>query len=117
MVLHLPGQKDFEVINKRTGHIDIVPTILHDFLGYQNNILDYSSGKSLLDKSIGEDGFILTSYKDKAYLIGNNVYSKGLFVRSYDVNDFNKINTTYNYKSLQLLRKQENVFFKKINPL
>jgi membrane-anchored protein YejM (alkaline phosphatase superfamily) len=112
LIVHLPNQQNGRIIKRLTSHIDIVPTILNDYLYCQNPINTYSSGKSLLD-SISTRGLIMTSYKDKAYLIDNEIYSTGLFVKSYAVDDVKKINKEYNYKALNELRREENHFLQK----
>ncbi len=112
LIVHLPNQQNGRIIKRLTSHIDIVPTILNDYLYCQNPINTYSSGKSLLD-SISTRGLIMTSYKDKAYLIDNEIYSTGLFVKSYSVDDVKNINKDYNYKALNELRREENHFLQK----
>lgn len=95
-----------------TGHIDIVPTILKDYLGCQNPVSDFSSGinfKALQDQS---RSFIQTSYKDKAYLIDSIVYSTGLMVKSYRIDDIKQSNKVYDIKRINTLRKEESRFLK-----
>lgn len=91
LMVHLPYQKAAKQINQSTNHMDIVPSILKQYLGVSNPVLDFSSGKNIFD-SIPGRGFILTSYKDKAYIINDTVYATGLFVKSYLFDDINKVN-------------------------
>jgi membrane-anchored protein YejM (alkaline phosphatase superfamily) len=112
LIVRAPYQNISKVIRRRTAHIDIVPTILNDYLGCKNPLSDYASGKSLLD-SLPQSSFIMTSYKDKAYLIDEQVYATGLFVKSYSVGNIKQENKNYNYKALNDLRKEENHFLRK----
>ena len=103
----LPAAYDFP-----TGHIDIVPTLLKDYLGCRNPVSDFSSGINLEAVKKNSRSFIQTSYKDKAYLIDSIVYSTGLMVKSYYVDDIKKKNTSYDIKRINALRKEESRFLK-----
>lgn len=48
LILHIPGQKPHQYAY-RTTHYDIVPTMMHDYLGVTNPISDYSVGHLLSD--------------------------------------------------------------------
>lgn len=112
LIVHLPQQENGKTLTHVTSHIDIVPTIFNDYLSCNNPINTYSSGKSLLD-TIASHGLIMTSYKDKGYLINRKIYSTGLFVKSYSVDDINQVNKQYDYKALNELRREENHFLQK----
>jgi len=111
LLVHLPGKQKDTTINRMTTHVDIVPSILQAYLGVANPLVDYTSGKNLLD-TVSHIGLIQTSYKDKSYLIHDKVYQTGLFVKSYDVNDIQKINKKYDYKAINKLRQEEYRFLK-----
>ncbi|MFI5399556.1 MAG: DUF3413 domain-containing protein [SAR324 cluster bacterium] len=49
-VVRWPGRKP-QVFTHRTGHVDLVPTLMHDVLGCSNPPQDYSNGRNLLDTS------------------------------------------------------------------
>ncbi len=112
LIVHLPYQPVKGVVKRMTGHIDLVPTILKHYLGLLNPLSDYTSGQDFLD-TVPHKGLILTSYKDKAYIIGNKVYQTGLFVKSYHINDITIENKQYNYKAITDLRQEETRFLKK----
>ncbi len=111
LLIHLPFHQVEAEINRMTGHIDVVPTILKHYLGVNNALPDYTSGRDLLD-SIPHIGLILTSYKDKAYITRQHVYQTGLFVKSYDIGNISRLNQQYNYKALNFLRQEETHFLK-----
>jgi membrane-anchored protein YejM (alkaline phosphatase superfamily) len=49
LLVHRPGQDSASVFTHRTTHYDFVPTLMHDYLGVQNPISDYSAGHLLSD--------------------------------------------------------------------
>ena len=49
LLVHTPGQDSAAVYRHRTTHYDFVPTLMHDYLGVQNPISDYASGRLLSD--------------------------------------------------------------------
>ena len=49
--MHEPGPSRAEVHQYRTTHYDFVPTLMHDYLGVQNPISDYTVGRQLSDES------------------------------------------------------------------
>lgn len=93
--------------NGLTAHVDIVPTVMKNVLNCSNPIGDYSTGEDLLNLSEQRAGIISASYKDKAYLIGDTVYSTGLTTSSYKVKDMKQVNENYDYSGLNKLKKQE----------
>ncbi len=99
-----------------TGHIDVLPTILKDYLGCKNPVSDFSSGLNFnapaWQSKDSVRGLIQTSYKDKAYLIDSIIYATGLRVQSYRVDDIKAINKKYDYKRINWLRKEEVHFLK-----
>jgi len=95
-----------------TAHIDIVPSLLKDYLACENAVEDFSSGINFKALQAHNRGFIQTSYKDKAYVIDSIVYSTGLLVKSYRIDDIKKTNKVYNVKRINILRKEETHFLK-----
>jgi len=51
LLMHEPGPSRAEVHQYRTTHYDFVPTLMHDYLGVQNPISDYTVGRQLSDES------------------------------------------------------------------
>ncbi len=111
LIIHLPGQSTQTELNYRSGHIDIAPTIMKSILRCKNPISDFSSGVDLFN--LNEDSnLIISSYNSKAYLINNFIYSTGLFVESYDVNNIKKKNQNFEFQRINDLRKKEREFLK-----
>jgi len=111
LIIHLPGQEEQVVVNKRSSHIDIVPTVLKYFLKCENPVSDYSNGHVLFDLP-DKRNLVIASYKDKCYVIDDKVYSTGITVRSYDLDDVNQKNDKYNYRGLIEIKNEERVFIK-----
>lgn len=109
LVLHLPGQNKSERIGQRSGHVDVVSTLLTHVLGCENALSDYSSGENLLALP-GNRGLLIHSYKDKAYLIDNKVFASGLFVDNYDIGDIKTKYRDYAYGRINAIRKAESHF-------
>jgi len=111
LIIHLPGQDEKIVISKHSSHIDIVPTILKQFLKCKNPVSDFSNGYNLFDLP-DKRNFVITSYKDKCYIIDDKVYSTGITINSYDVNDINTPVEHYNYSGLNAIKQEERHFIK-----
>lgn len=107
MIIKQPGQTQAQQVNQLTGHIDVVPTLMKNTLNCQNAEADYSSGFDLFDLPNTRAGLIMSSYKDKAYLIDGQIYATGLNIQSYSVDDISKENEQFNYQKLTKLKAQE----------
>ncbi len=107
MIIKQPGQTQSQQINQLTGHIDVVPTLMKNTLNCQNEETDYSSGFDLFELPNSRAGLIMSSYKDKAYLIDGQIYATGLNIQSYSVDDISKENEQFNYQRLTKLKAQE----------
>jgi uncharacterized protein len=107
--MYLPDDTKGKVISMRSSHIDVVPTLLRHAFGCTNSISDYSSGEDLLNLP-GHRSLISMSYKNKAYIIDDTVYSEGITLDSFDYSDIKKKNTNFNYRDIALLKKSENSF-------
>jgi len=112
LIVHLPGQEEQVVISKRSSHIDIVPTILKQFLKCKNPVSDFSNGYDLFDLPDKRD-LIISSYKDKCYIIDDNVYSTGITINSYDLFDLNTPVDKISYSELNAIKQEELHFIKK----
>lgn len=49
LIVHQPGIDTTVVYRHRTTHYDFVPTLMHDYLGVQNPLEDYTAGRLLSD--------------------------------------------------------------------
>ena len=49
LLVHTPEEESAAIHRHRTTHYDFVPTLMHDYLGVQNPISDYASGRLLSD--------------------------------------------------------------------
>lgn len=112
LIIHIPGQEEQVITSVRSSHIDIVPTVLKHFLKCKNPASDYSNGHSLFNLP-DKRNLVITSYKDKCYLVDDNVYSTGITIKSYDVNDLNSPVDHYNYSGLNAIKQEELSFIKK----
>lgn len=110
--VQMPHQDIGASINTLSGHIDFAPTVLNSVINCSNPTSDYSSGFDLAELPEQRLGLIMSSYKDKAYLIDNKVYATGLTIESYSVNDIKNKNANFDYRSLNELKQQESSFLK-----
>ena len=107
--MHIPGGNDLVKQINRSAHVDIVPTLLRHVLNSTSPLSNFSSGFDLFDLPM-QRGVAMASYIDKAYLVGNTVYSSGLLTNKYHIDDLNKKPDTINYQQLQILRQQDSHF-------
>jgi uncharacterized protein len=112
LIMYLPGDAKGQVVRKRSSHIDVVPTLLRHAFGCVNNISDYSSGEDLMNLP-GHRSLIAMSYKNKAYIIDDTVYSEGITLNSFELYDIKKRNNDFNYREIALLKESENAFSSK----
>jgi len=109
LLIKMPYQTKQKVISRVTSHIDIVPTILEQ-LKIKNKSSDYSSGKNLFKEDKEERLLVQYSYKDKSYLINDIIYSTGIKSRSYNVESMDLVNTKFDFKNINKIRKRERAF-------
>jgi len=109
LLVHIPGTGEVVRESSRSAHVDIVPTLLKHVLKVDSPISHFSSGFDLFNLPRSR-GVAMSSYKDKAYLVDNTVYSSGLLTNKYHIKDFNKKPDTINYQQLQILRQQDSHF-------
>lgn len=69
LICHFPGRKP-EVMNHRTTHYDIVPTLMKNYLGVNNDLNDYSMG-FLLDDTSNRFWHIVGSELNYAFITEN----------------------------------------------
>lgn len=66
-----------KVFNYRTTHYDIVPTLMHDVLGVQNDPSDYSMGNLLSDSISSRDWHVVGSELNYAFILpGDTILEK-----------------------------------------
>ncbi|TRX55054.1 sulfatase-like hydrolase/transferase [Thalassomonas sp. M1454] len=114
MIIKMPKQKVARNITKRTAHIDIAPTILTNIAGCTNPVEQYSNGINIFPEEYIKPTrpLIISSYKNKAYLIDDKIYETMLGIDSYNVNDLSQENSEYNYIEIQKLKQQETIFMR-----
>ncbi|NVK24790.1 MAG: sulfatase-like hydrolase/transferase [Gammaproteobacteria bacterium] len=110
--LQQPNQTQGADVNSLSGHVDYVPTVLASIAKCNNPVTDYSSGFNLMELPQQRVGLIISSYKEKAYLIDDKVYATGLSIDSYHVGDLKQKNQNFDYRSLNELKQQETAFLK-----
>ena len=114
LLYRIPGEKPRK-ISYRTTHYDLVPTLMHDWLGVTNPIEDYSIGHLLTDKRprrwqmVGSD-------IEYAFIIGGDTIVNKEGDGAMDVTD-SRLNPVTNYRinprEFNAAIQQVNRFFKK----
>ena len=86
-ILYLPGRGP-RVLDEVTSHLDLVPTLVKNYLGCTNPITDYSDGLDLLGPLPAQRALIIASYYNHAVVLGDDVYAScPMQVRKYKVYD------------------------------
>lgn len=112
LIIKFNEKNQHQLVSKLSGHVDIVPTIMSQVLNCTNPISDYSSGYDLTDLP-DQRGIAISSYTDKAFIIGDKVYANGLSFESYHVDDITAKNDTIDYQKITKIRKEETTFLNK----
>ena len=87
LVFYAPGMPP-QQIEYATSHIDIVPTILEEFFHCINDTRDYSNGINLFAGKTISRPFVIGSYVNHAFVIGDNVYEIfPLYTKDYKLNN------------------------------
>ena len=71
-----------------TSHQDIVPTVMKNFLGVQNDVKDYSVGEDLFGAPVRRDWMLASNYSSYAVITPKSILEVGV-VGQYDVLDKN----------------------------
>jgi membrane-anchored protein YejM (alkaline phosphatase superfamily) len=66
----------------------VVPTLLDEFLGCRNAIKDYSNGRNLFKNFEDVRPFVVGSYVNHAFIIGDDVYE----INPYHVKEYKQKN-------------------------
>lgn len=111
LYVFLPDSKHLTRETKRSSHVDIVPTLLKNVLKVTNPIDDFSTGYDLFNLPNNRN-VIISSYKDKAYLIDDTVYSSGMIVDKYSVDDLNLKKDIVKSQEINQLRNKDNQFIR-----
>lgn len=69
-----------------TSHQDVVPTIMKNYLGVNNDVKDYSVGEDLLGKPVKRDWILASNYSSYAIISPQSILEVGV-VGQYDVLD------------------------------
>jgi membrane-anchored protein YejM (alkaline phosphatase superfamily) len=69
-IVHIPGKEALRY-NHRTTHYDVVPTLMHDYLGVKNPIEDYAAGRLLTDTTPRQWQFVGNELR-YAFLLDND---------------------------------------------
>ncbi len=109
MILHFPKDTP-KKISQRTYHIDLVPTLLK-YMGVTNPIGDFSNGVDLRKPFPPQRDMIFASYKDRAYLFGDEIISVGLFTQHYKLNGSTEVNHALNLSKIREIKVKESLFF------
>ena len=91
MIIHWPGTEP-KVYTHKTTHYDIPTTLLNDYMQCQNNISDYSIGKSIFNEKYKLKYFPVVNYNDSGLIYDDKILSFGNFstINLYD-NDYNPL--------------------------
>ena len=111
LVIFLPDNSDNQIINKRSAHVDVMPTLLNTLFQCEPPYSDYSSGLNLFDLPESR-GLIVGSYVNSAYIIDNTVYSREFGIKSYDFDNISRGNKDFDYDKIRLIMKEESHFTK-----
>ena len=74
--------------NSYTSHQDVVPTLMKNYLGVNNDIKDYSVGENLFAAPIKRDWILASNYSSYAIISPKSILEVGV-VGQYDVLDKN----------------------------
>lgn len=72
--------------NMLTSHQDVVPTLMKNYLGVQNDVKDYSVGEDLLGKPVHRDWILASNYSSYGVITKDNILEVGA-VGQYDLLD------------------------------
>jgi membrane-anchored protein YejM (alkaline phosphatase superfamily) len=103
LVFYAPDRDPLQV-ERVTCHIDVVPTLLDEFLGCQNPVQDYSNGLSLFEDCKEIRPVVIGSYTNHAFVIENNVYEVyPVFTKAYKLDDIRSEVTAPPHQALKTL--------------
>lgn len=87
LVFYAP-ERHPERIAYRTSHVDIAPTLLQNVFGCVNEVRDYSNGRNLFAAPAGTRAFVVGSYVNHAYVLGEDVFAIfPMYLQKYKFDD------------------------------
>ena len=87
LIIFAPGKAP-KLLDYPSSHVDIVPTILQEFLDCANDVGEYSNGRNLYKENPEPRPFVIGSYVNHAYAIDDNVYEiLPLYTKNYKLNN------------------------------
>ncbi len=111
LILHLPGREPRR-IEQASSHVDLVPTLMAGYLGCKNDVSDYSSGRELdqLDDELRP--FVVGSYFNHAFVLGQDVYDVGpTGTRVYNFDDIGQEGSSPDPRLIQRVMREINSFY------
>jgi membrane-anchored protein YejM (alkaline phosphatase superfamily) len=110
MLLYVPGRQG-AVVDHRTTHFDIAPTLLNEHLGCSSPLDTFSVGRSLFDPS-DRDPLVLSEYADFAILQDDSI----AVVRKHGVQmfapDYSRIESALDPGATRAALEQQTRFYK-----
>ena len=97
-----------------TSHQDVVPTLMKNYLGVQNDVADYSTGDDLLAKPIKREWLIASSYSGYAIVTDSSILEvkAGGNYQLFDKTNRDLKGQDLNYKQLEQALKMMSKFNK-----
>lgn len=103
-------------ITMATSHVDVVPTLLEEFLYCTNDIEDYSNGRNLLGEVKEPRPLVVGSYVNHSFIIDDNVYEIcPLYTKDYKLNNIAQEASSPSREMLTLLVEEISHFYKSAN--
>ena len=116
-ILHAPGRPPLRV-ERRTCHIDLPPTLLHDYFGCTSDISAYSSGRNLFDESQAPRPLVMGSYVSHAFVFGDDVFEIMLgYTKKYKLDDLYAVPSLPSPDLLKTAIYETSRFFKPLESL
>ncbi|MDR1623201.1 MAG: sulfatase-like hydrolase/transferase [Synergistaceae bacterium] len=110
LVVKRPGQTQGRIVEKRSFHQDVVPTLMEEALGCLTDHRAYADGINLYRLPAGERATVVSSYFDTAYIVGDTVLEK-LRRKRYSLTDMSPLPKTAAEKLwLRAMLKEERRF-------
>lgn len=111
LIVSAPGLEPARIAY-RTGHIDLVPTLMARYLGCTNEPSDYSSGRDLLSDGGFDRPFVVGSYFNHAFVIGDDVYDVGpTGTKEYEFGDIGAGSDADHLRAIQRVRREMHSFY------
>jgi membrane-anchored protein YejM (alkaline phosphatase superfamily) len=76
LIIKKPGQTQGRIVDRRTFHQDLAPTLMEEELGCLTDSRAYADGLNLYRLREGERATVVSSYFDVAYIQGDTVLEK-----------------------------------------